>query len=177
VAYQDETSIMSVPLVRVGIIDSDVLIDDLIAHAEDPAGGSLFTRRTGSIRWLASAHVLTEMYRADALGNRHKFDKIAGQSIGTPWNISADKLRQEFETNYLPAISFVDVEGVMTRHEVALAVEKLDPKDKPTGQLAALLGPQGSWSSPATIRSKPRGCPPWTSFRSSRPPKCLAMRR
>ena len=134
---------MSVPLSRVGIIDTDALLDDLVAHATEPVRGSLFTRRTGSTRWIASAHVFYEIYQSDKLGNRDKFDKIAHQSVGKPWQTSAAELRDAFETLYLSAISFVDVEGVMDTHPFAVSVANRDPKDKPTGQLAALMEATG----------------------------------
>lgn len=127
------------PIRRVGIIDSDSLIDDLIAHVRQPALGSLFSQPLGSIHWIASSHVYSEMYRPDALGNRHKFDKVAGQSVGEAWQTTADNLRRRFEDSYLPAIRFVDMHDVFADHPMALAVAARDVKDKPTGQLAVLM--------------------------------------
>ena len=143
VATASRATMTTMPPRRVAILDTDVVVDDLIAYAADPVRGSLLTKPLGSTRWVASSHVYREMYKSDALGNRHKFDKIAGQLAGTPCAISAEELRHVFETCYLPMIMFVDVTGVMTEHPMAVAVEHADVKDKPTGQLAALMEAAG----------------------------------
>jgi hypothetical protein len=126
---------------RIGVVDTDALMNDLKARVRGSAFDSVFTNRLGgrSSPWYASMHVLIEMYQEDPLFFPDKFHKLCAQSMEQGWPTSAATFRQVFEADYLPAIRFVDVTGVLMDSHMALAVETFDAKDKPTGQLAALL--------------------------------------
>jgi hypothetical protein len=100
---------------RIGVVDTDVLIDDLEALARGDFDQAVLAQPSGTTRWLASTHVFEEMYRPDKLGNSNKFEKLARQSVGEVWAASSGELRLLFETRLLPNIRFVDVTGVRTR--------------------------------------------------------------
>jgi hypothetical protein len=126
---------------RIGVIDTDALMNDLKARVRGLVFDSVFTSRLGGRPgpWYASTHVLTEMYQEDPLFFPDKFHKLCAQSIEQGWPTGAATFRQVFEADYLRSIRFVDVTGVLMDSHMALAVETFDAKDKPTGQLAALL--------------------------------------
>ncbi|MBI4932912.1 MAG: hypothetical protein HY828_03475 [Actinobacteria bacterium] len=126
---------------RIGVIDTDALMNDLKARVRGSALDSVFTSRLGGrpAPWYASTHVLIEMYQEDPLFFPDKFHKLCAQSMEQGWPTHAATFRQVFEAEYLRSIRFVDVTGVLMDSHMALAVATFDAKDKPTGQLAALL--------------------------------------
>jgi hypothetical protein len=129
------------PPERVGVVDTDVVVDELEAIVTNPNSTVLFAAR--HIRWFAASHVLREMYQPDRLGNRHKFDKLSSQLAAKGHAMNPDDIQGVFETRILPLIRFVDVDQVMNQHPFTAAVDAIDSKDAPTGQLAALLSGVG----------------------------------
>ncbi|HVB53811.1 MAG TPA: hypothetical protein VNF24_06420 [Candidatus Acidoferrales bacterium] len=87
----------------------------------------------------ASAHVLKELYQADKLGFRNKWEKLAHQAAERGRSTKPADYRHMFEQSFLPEITFVDVGGMFEDAEAARAVHAIDPHDAPTGQLAVLL--------------------------------------
>jgi hypothetical protein len=130
----------SIGTTRVAILDSDYILNQVARLVDHPVAGLSFLGPPfGSGRSFASSHVLTELYRADNLGFRNKWEKLASQSAGRGGSTKPADYRRAFEERFLPAITFVDVTGMFEDANATEAVHRIDPHDAPTGQLAVLL--------------------------------------
>jgi hypothetical protein len=83
--------------------------------------------------------VLQELHKADALGNRDKWAKLAKQSQSEGWPRGPDTFREIFESEYLEDITFVNVSGMFEDDPIAQKVRLRGASDTPTAQLAVLL--------------------------------------
>lgn len=133
-----QTRYMMVPKRRVGVLDTDALMNDLARRVEsDESSPALALPHGLGTTWLAARHVFDEFYAADELGYPDKFAKLAEQASNRGLRIGPERFRTVFETSYLPAISFVDIGVVLLENDIPQSVTH--NKDVPTAQLAALV--------------------------------------
>lgn len=125
---------------RTAILDSDYILNQVSRLVEDPVQAfALLGPPFGRARSFASRHVLTEMYQADKLGYRNKWEKLAAQARQRGLEWSPQAYQDIFEEAVLPLITFVDVNGMFEGDPAVAAVRATDHKDAPTAQLAVLL--------------------------------------
>ncbi|MGC8466532.1 MAG: hypothetical protein ACP5O0_11515 [Acidimicrobiales bacterium] len=124
---------------RVSVLDADYLINQLKERVRMGAPSSQGIVLLFRNRAFATRRVFQEMYKADALGNANKFEKLAGQIQSEDWSLPPEQIRQIFEDEFLPNIAIVDTADLYKDHEWCVKVANHDKKDAPTGQLAALL--------------------------------------
>jgi hypothetical protein len=125
--------------VRTAILDTDYVINQLAERVRYGAGHPFSSLPVGGARTFAAEHVLEELYQPDALGNRDKFDKLAGQSAQQGWPTPSRVFREAFETKYLEDITFVDVTSLFEDDRPVERVRGHGADDAPTAQLAVLL--------------------------------------
>ena len=130
---------------RVVILDSDHVLDQVLRLASGGAEASTLQvdPPLGRARCFAARHVLRELYQPDQLGYANKWEKLARQQCAAEQVISPNTLRNVFERQLLPRITFVDVEGMFESEKVVEEVRRIDHKDAPTAQLAVLLSRTG----------------------------------
>lgn len=125
---------------RVAILDTDYILNQLKDRVRFGIGCRTSAGPpVGQARSFASSHVLQELYKADALGNRDKWDKLAKQSQSEGWPRRPDTFREIFESEYLEDITFVNVSGMFEDDPIAQKVRLRGASDTPTAQLAVLL--------------------------------------
>jgi hypothetical protein len=124
------------------IYDTDFLLNSVTAsvlHDREPT----WTLPSG----YASQHVFDELYRPDAYGHRHKWDKLSEQAAEAGRTIPSTQFQEMFETEYLPRIRFVEMGDQFADQPIALRVRDTHggrgKSDVPTAQLAVLLSRVG----------------------------------
>jgi hypothetical protein len=128
---------------RVAILDTNYILNKVKERVRLGTAGWLVRLPGLKTHCFASRHVLDELYRADQHGHRHKWDKLAEQSVKEGWTTPADTFRQAFEEEYLGQIRFVEVGGMFEDEPHPVAVRTRGHgqgiPDSPTAQLAVLL--------------------------------------
>lgn len=140
--HMRQTRSIMIPISRVGVLDTDALMNDLARHVA--SGGRLpplaLPQGLGTA-WLAARHIFDEFYSRDDYGHEDKFVKLAKQASANGSAIEAHRFRAAFESMYLPRIRFVDVGSVLL--DLNLPRSVTHDKDVPTAQLAALVSLAG----------------------------------
>jgi hypothetical protein len=98
----------------------------------------------------------TTLYAADHVW-REVYDKLPKIAKSSP--VPLADLRARFEAEYLPAIRFVTMSAEHEPHPRVLEITDLD--DRPTGQLALLLGPVIVYSEDRDLRRPGFAPPDW----------------
>jgi hypothetical protein len=121
------------------ILDTAQILDELKAHVRSGwmSSGVVASTNPRKVRLLAPHHVYGEMYRDDGFGHANKFEKLAEQSRKEGWPTAAAVFQEVFETQYLPAIRFVEVGDLFEGDSVVLSVGSR--RDVDTARLAVLL--------------------------------------
>jgi len=111
------------------VVDTNVLISDVIASMRTPAPSQLLTlARLGKIRIFAATHVDHEM--------RMHLPRVARE-----YNHSPIDALERWMVEYLPVIKFIDVPHLDLDDPRPGRVQEQDPDDVPTAELVAMLAP------------------------------------
>jgi hypothetical protein len=115
----------------VGVIDTNILLKNLkYSLRVQPLTALIEAARIGALKLFASTAVPDEVW-----------EKLGNEKITRKLKIDPVEVRQRWEQDYLPWITFLDPTGLPPLSARVKDMLKQDPDDVPTGQLIELLQP------------------------------------